>query len=129
MVHFNGLPHILEGIYKHVSHVFIIPVLPRWCSLRQRLPNYWQSSISYLEQKYNAPAMPSPDYSTSVGKLIVLQETRNNYDPVVNYEWVNKPGLAISIRQSQSEMSLLYVDTSLLKYLAELLQSAPLNGW
>jgi hypothetical protein len=74
--------------------------------------------------------MASTIHSTSssevVGKLIVLKESRNNYDGDLDgYKWVNKPGLPISVRQLQPETPILHADTSLLKYLTELLQSEP----
>jgi hypothetical protein len=73
--------------------------------------------------------MPSPDCLTSIGKLIVVQESRHNYNPLVTYKWVNKPGLPISVRQPQSETPILHADTSLLKYLTVLLQGDPLSSW
>lgn len=73
--------------------------------------------------------MPSLDHSTSVGKLIVLQISRNDYNPIVTYKWVNEPGLAISIRHSQSEPPVLHADISLLKFLTQFLQRDALSGW
>jgi hypothetical protein len=86
----------------------------------------------YIYSNKYSPAMGSPNYSNSssdIGKLIVLQESRNDYNDIVEYKWVNKPGLPISVRQFQSETPILHADTSLLKYLTELLQSDPLTSW
>lgn len=73
--------------------------------------------------------MPSPNDSTSAGKLIVYQISRNDYNPIVTYKWVNEPRLPISVRQPQLETNVLHADTSLLKYLTEILQGERLTGW
>lgn len=76
--------------------------------------------------------MVSPNHlnsSSDIGKLIVVQESRNDYNDFVEYQWVNKPGLPISVRQFQSETPIIHADTSLLKYLTELLQSDSLTSW
>jgi hypothetical protein len=66
---------------------------------------------------------------SGIGKLIVLQESRDDHDDLAVYKWVNEPGLPISVREFQSERPVLHADTSLLKYLTELLQSQALTGW
>jgi hypothetical protein len=93
------------------------------------LPN--NTTVCFYSNKYS-PAMVSPNHlnsSSDIGKLIVVQESRNDYNDFVEYQWVNKPGLPISVRQFQSETPIIHADTSLLKYLTELLQSDSLTSW
>jgi hypothetical protein len=55
-----------------------------------------------------ASTIPSTSSSEVVRKLIVLKGSRNDYDGDLNgYEWVNKPGLPISVRQLQPETPIL----------------------
>ncbi len=65
----------------------------------------------------------------TTGKLMILRESRNIYNDHVEYEWINEPGLPVSIGQASSYTSILHADTSLLKYLTELLQVSFLHGW
>ncbi len=64
------------------------------------------------------------------GKLLVIKEERDSYGGELHgYKWVNTPGLSVSVQQLQPQQPILHVDTSLLKYLTELLQSEPCIGW
>jgi hypothetical protein len=64
-----------------------------------------------------------------VGKLIVIRQTYDRYDNLTGQEWVNKPGLPISVQRVQSETSILSADTLLVKFLTELLQGEVCTGW
>jgi hypothetical protein len=76
-----------------------------------------------------ASASQSTSSSHCLGKLLVIKEKRNDHSGRLNeYKWVNRPGLPVSVQQLQPH-AILHADTSLLKYLTELLQSEPWIGW
>jgi hypothetical protein len=76
-----------------------------------------------------ASTTQSKSSSPDLGKLLVIKEERDDDDGELRgYEWVNAPGLSISVQQLQPQ-PILEVDTYLLKYLTGLLQSEPWIDW
>jgi hypothetical protein len=77
-----------------------------------------------------ASTSQSKSSSHCLGKLLVIKEERDDDNgQLTEYKWVNHPRLSVSVQQLQPQQPILHVDTSLLKYLTELLQSEPYIGW
>jgi hypothetical protein len=90
----------------------------------------FHNAASYLyihRQEQHFHVMASTSHY--LGKLLVIKEERDDDNGQLNeYKWVNEPGLPVLV-QPQSQQPILHVDTSLLKYLTEVLQREPCIGW